>query len=472
MDKTGFFKNKMYEGGEKVVNKLKREESENERELQYIIMIMLFLAFFIFTFIGAGSFIIVSLVGLFLCIIGLVQTSVKVDLWVLFPLIFYNIISFVSGYRVFGNTLDGFASTQSIFPIVYLLTAYLDGSERIMLKRLCAIWVAVMAIIGIGQFTQDAFFGNASRLSGIMGNPNAMGAMMVFGWFALQSCLLDLEDGHILFKKLLHGSEFIILVALTLTLSMGAMMAFGVGIVAMHIYEKKRNISDLSCRMAEIVFAGGCGVLLYIAGNFTDSSWLCLVICIYILVCAMYWGVFKEYLTSQKWINILFCLIGICGIAILIFLRPNAPATFMERLSMIKNGLGYIGKDPILGIGPYQWRWLNMLDTDLYYNTWHIHNIFVHVGVELGLFAMVMLMTVGIRHLFKTEDRAQRGMFFAAFTHSLIDTSFFYIATVPFLVATSTKDERRTHLLSGGVVKCIFGMFAILFAWNTAQCLL
>ena len=91
----------------------REKERQASGESRYI-AVTLFLAFFIFTFIGAGNFIIVSLVGLFLCAIGLVQSSVRVDLW----LILYNGISLLSGYRTYGNTLDGYASTQSVFPVI------------------------------------------------------------------------------------------------------------------------------------------------------------------------------------------------------------------------------------------------------------------------------------------------------------------------------------------------------------------
>ena len=196
---------------------------KNNAEIQqrfsetHFIAVILFLTFFILTFVGAGSFIVVSLVGLFLCVAGLLQGSVKADLWILIPLILYNIISLLSGYRIYGNTLEGLASTQSVFPVVYLLAAYLGSSERTVLKRWCAIWVGVMAVMGIGQFIMAAFTSTASRLSGAMGNPNAMGVMLVFGWFALQSCLLDAKEGPPLLKKLLHGLEFFILAALALT---------------------------------------------------------------------------------------------------------------------------------------------------------------------------------------------------------------------------------------------------------------
>ena len=221
---------------------------------------------------------------------------------------------------------------------------------------------------------------------------------------------------------------------------------------------------------AELVFAVGSGVLLYMAGDTAGQPWLCLVLCLYILAEAWYWNEFRRFLKDCRWARVLLCLAGICGAAVLIFLRPNASATFAERLAMIRNGIGYLTVNPLLGLGPYQWRLLNMQDGDLYFNTWHIHNIFVHVGVELGWIAAAMLIAAAVRHIRKREDKAQRGAFFAALLQNWLGTSFVYRATVPFLIILSSYDERKERVLGGAAAKCVFGIFAVLFGWNTLQC--
>lgn len=434
------------------------------------IVLILFLSFFILSFVGAGSFIIVSLVGLLLCMVGLMQGSVKVDLWVLLPLIFYNLLSLISGYRTYGSSLEGLASTQWVFPVIYLLSAYLDAGDSARLKTLCAVWVGLMAAIGIGQFTAAAFSGTASRLAGIMGNPNAMGAMLAFGWFALQSCIADAKEDSTR-KKLLTGLAFIVLCALALTLSFGAFGALAVGVVAMQLHNKG-DFSSFIRLTAEIIFAGGCGVLLYIAGDLAASPLLCVLLCAYILAAAFLQDVIKAYFAGKKWLCAAICLVGVGGAAVLLYLRPNAAATFTERLAMIKNGLSYLGLSPLIGVGPYQWRALNMVDADTYFNTWHIHNVFVHVGVELGLPAMALLIIAGLRHFRKREDSAQRAEFFAALIHNLMDTSFFYVATLPFLMMTLGRGGCKTRSLGKAAVRGYFGISALFFAWNTVQCLL
>jgi len=43
------------------------------------------------------------------------------------------------------------------------------------------------------------------------------------------------------------------------------------------------------------------------------------------------------------------------------------------------------------------------------------------------------------------------------------------MATVPFLIMTAGDDEGKKRRLSGTTVKCMFSVFAVLFAWNMVQ---
>ena len=437
---------------------------QEDLENRYVVVV-LFLAFFIFTFLGAGNFIIVSGTGLLLCMVGLMRGPVRTDPWILVPLILYVAIGYISGLRTYGNTLDGYASTQSVFPVIYLLMSYLNDRERTWLKSLCSLWVGGMAPIGILEFTMAAFHGGMGRLSGIMGNPNAMGAMLVLGWFAVSSALNDVAGDKQSLRLCLHGAKYMMLVALALTMSIGAIGSLGVGLIAMIIYWK-RGLDGFFSQAADIIFAMGCGVLLYAAANFTYWPWLSVAICIFILFSSSQIAGLEAYFRKYRVLTRLVFFAGLFGLILVLLLRPNALATFEERIAMMRNGLGYITDSPLLGIGPYQWRRLNLYDGDTYFNTWHIHNIFLHVGVELGLVALGMLLITLVRHALKQEDGSQRGEFAAAITHNLMDTSFFYMATVPFLIMTSAKDEKRTRALGKGTVRGIFGVFAVLFLWN------
>lgn len=432
--------------------------------------IILFLTFFIFSFLGAGNIIIVSIIGICLCLLGLLQGSVKLDLWIFIPLFLYNIISLISGYKVYGNTITGFSSIQFIFPLVYLLVNYLQKNERYILKMLCSLWVGIIAFLGIGEFIVEAFYGNASRISGLLGNPNAMGAILMMGWFSIKSCLFKIED-DLIFKRILYFFESIILIALSLTLSIGSFGALGIGVIAMILYGKK-SFSYLLEQLSTIILSFACGLLLYIAGSYTNWFGLVVVILIYICLFSWYREKLNECLSKYPALPIILCLAGIFGLGILVILRPNAFATLSERIAMIKDGFQYLWIHPILGIGPYQWRIYNLHSGGQYFNTWHIHNIFVHVAVELGVIAFFMVLIIVVRHFMKREDMAQRGAFIATFIHNLMDTSFFYIATVPFLIMISHQDEHYTKSLSKFTTRTIFCLLLFLFSWNLMQCIL
>ncbi|MEY8367649.1 hypothetical protein AALA24_02665 [Anaerovoracaceae bacterium 42-11] len=442
----------------------------SEKGGSFYIAVILFLSFFMLSMIGLGNALVAGIIGVMLCTVGLAQGGTETDIWILLPLIGYNAISLVSGWMTFGDTINGFASTQSLFPIIYLLLSYLESREKRMLKRLCAGWIGITAAIGIVQFTAAALGGNAERLSGIFGNPNAMGSILVIGWFALKSCILEMDEKKSKLRGFFEALEFIVLAALALTLSMGSFAALAVGVLVMGISDKM-SFRGFICMTAEIAFAMGTGILMFAAGDRAQLGWLCVMLCLYIAAAALCRGTFTMFLNEKRWVAPVMAGLGILTAGAALFLRPNAAATFGERIAMMRNGIRYLFESPLLGVGPYQWRGLNLADGDLYFNTWHIHNVLIHVGVELGLIAAVMLVLTVIRHYIKKEDAAQRGGFTAAVIHNMIDTGFFYLATVPFLMMTAGGSEQKRKKLPAAAARVIFAAFVVLFAFNIYQSL-
>ena len=145
-------------------------------------------------------------------------------------------------------------------------------------------------------------------------------------------------------------------------------------------------------------------------------------------------------------------------------IRGSAPATFVERLEMMGNGFGYLSVNPLFGIGPYQWRMLNMADGDTYFNTWHIHNSLLHISVELGLIAALMLLVIVVRFFLKRRNPEQRGGFIAFFVHNMFDTSFFFPAITGLMMVTAGSPRETGACLCGAPVKILAGAFALGFA--------
>ena len=437
--------------------------------------VYLFLALFILTMIGAGNAFTVSVLGIILCAEGFVRKEVEVDLWVLVPLIVYNLFSAVSSYMVYGNIAEGYVSTQMIYPLLYLLMACLDEEEKKLLKRLCVGWVGAIAIIGVVQFVLQSVTQGARRLSVILGNPNALGIFLVIGWFMLMAVLEAEMQGKAKdrqtdkFILLLSGLEPMIMIALALTLSMGSFAAMAGGILVILISKRMsfRQTLQYACRLlARAALGMGTGILLYLAADRTGMPWICIFLAVYAAALAMCWSTVDRFLRACPRVAASISATGFLVAAAAVTVRPSSLATFAERLEMMRNGMGYLAENPLLGVGPYQWRLLNLADGDKYFNTWHIHNVLIHVGVELGLVAMVMLVVVAVRYYRKSRQSIERGGFTAFLLHNLMDTSFFYMGVTALTLLTVGRPKEGGVKLSTVVSRLLFGAFAMFFAWE------
>ena len=81
----------------------KRIEQLSDSLLDHYLVVSLLLALIILTQVGVGNIKIVSLLGLLLCAIGILQRNITVDLWIFIPLVLYTLIGTVSSWRVYGN---------------------------------------------------------------------------------------------------------------------------------------------------------------------------------------------------------------------------------------------------------------------------------------------------------------------------------------------------------------------------------
>ena len=139
----------------------------------------IFLAQLILTMVGVGNLRTVSILGLVLCVIGLVKQSAQIDPWIFAPLVLYNLVAMVSACRIYGTVADGYGALQSVFPVLYLLLMCQEDSEQLLVKRMSVLWGGAAAAAGLLQFTfLAAVQDRAGRLGGLLGNPNAMGIFL------------------------------------------------------------------------------------------------------------------------------------------------------------------------------------------------------------------------------------------------------------------------------------------------------
>ena len=105
---------------------------------------------------------------------------------------------------------------------------------------------------------------------------------------------------------------------------------------------------------AEILLGVGPGILLYFVAVMTSIKWICAFIIIYLMFLAFYWPLLHRFLVVHKRIRLIITLGGVLMAVPVLLFRSNAASTFTERFQMMRNGLGYLFREPVLGLGPYQ----------------------------------------------------------------------------------------------------------------------
>jgi len=423
--------------------------------LDHYVVACLFLAALLLAFGGGGD---VKKVSKKRCFSGAVIGLLCGCLCMAAVMLLWNFFSMISSYRACGNVIDGYASTQMLYPVMYLLLSCLKADERRLLRQLCAAWGIAAAAAGIAKFTYNALrLGTSPRLSGILGNPNAMGIFLVVAWFILLDCELPL----------LRRLEPVLFAALALTLSMGSFLSMAAGILVLFALRARQSalraaLPYLSRLLAKASLGVGTGILLYLAAARTLVPAVCLVPLAYLAALVLLWEKFDRFLTAspRAAAAIAACGVLVAGAAVLV--RPSSAATFAERLEMMGSGLHYLFQSPLTGVGPYQWRMLDLYDGGKYFNTWHIHNQWIHVGVELGLPALFCLAFVAARFLRRPKTDAQKAGFTAFLVHNLMDTSFFYMGITTLALFGGADPEGKP--LPPVLVRLLFILPALLFA--------
>ncbi len=447
--------------------------------IDHYLAVCMLIGLFILSVIGAGDVRVVSMLGLLLCVTGLAQKTARVDLWIFLPFAGYTLSSMASSWAAYGNMVDGYGVMHLIFPTIYLLMACLGREDQLLVKTGCVLWAGMAAAAGIGQFVYNALvLESPRRMGGVLGNPNAMGIFLVISWFALGHCTAGQRENGGKLHRLLPHLEPLLLAALALTLSMGSFVAMAAGILVLLIGKRKEAAGGSapgpwketfrygSRLLAKASLGVGTGMLLYLAAARTGVPACCLLILGYLLALAYYWKLVDRFLEASPRTAAVMALGGVLVAAAAVLVRPSAAATFAERLEMMRNGLSYLARAPVLGVGPFRWRVLNLADSDKYFNTWHIHNVLLHVGVELGWISMAMLALAAARACIKRHDRSLKAELAAFCTHSLMDTGFFYLGITSLALLTIGEPGQGGKQTGGLVLKALFGIFALIYGYG------
>lgn len=207
--------------------------------MDHYLLILLALALVALTFTATGNPIVVGMMGCILCIAGIsAHGAVKVDLRVLLPMVIYVLLCAASTFAVGKGITESYLFSHALYPVLYLVMAYLDKIDLQRLKRWCALWTGMVAVIALAQFMQKALTGMGARLGAVLGNPNSLGSFLAIGWCILVSFQPE-DDEYSTVAAVMRRIEPIVLATLALTLSMGSFLALAVGMLVMVIQKRK-----------------------------------------------------------------------------------------------------------------------------------------------------------------------------------------------------------------------------------------
>lgn len=355
------------------------------------------------------------------CLYCLTLGGTKVDLRALGALCLLALATSFSVVLYYGDISRNNALFY-VMPALYFALSYLGKSSQRLFWKLCVVGAAVVACAGLTTFSFEALQDTAWRARAVLGSPNALGIFLAIAWL----CLMSMRERD---RATLVFLEPVLLACLALTLSGGSLLslACGFGVV---VYRKKKTCSwrqlgnfcvNIFARMAISFFLG---IMFYIAANRTTIPWFCFVLVALVLLVCVMWPKILLLLEECQWLSYLITVLcGLFFVAALFMFRQSAFSTFAERVWMMENGIGYLFRYPLYGLGYGQWPIYNFQDDDMYFNVSQIHNTPIHIGVEFGLIAMAAVMYAIIHRFWKGGGNTPGALAFAV--HSMIDNPIF-----------------------------------------------
>ena len=423
---------------------------------QNYLVYTLFSIFVILCLNKTGIPLVISLLGLIACILGFIKKETILNKSILYLLITYNVVCMISSLITTKNLFTGYVGTQLICTIILILLGFLSTKEQQHLKKLSIIFSLTISILGILLFFIKGLTGNGFRLDILFDNSNVLGIFMVI------TCFLIKEVNN----QKLNLLTPLVIVTLALTLSIGSIITFILGLVILTFtkYKKdslKNKIFYFLEELSNMVIPYIIGILMYISINKLNSLTFSLILIIYLVIYITQYKKIIDFFKLHKKLNIVIFIFSLFTLLIIITLRNNFISTFLERVEMIIEGINLSFHNPIVGIGPLSFNMVNALSQGKYFNTYYIHNLWIHNSTELGILAAILLVIIFIKALkIKKTPEAQSGLI-ATTIHYFMDVGFMYLGITTLLMILLNKEGQE--ILSNKIKNRILIIYLILF---------
>jgi hypothetical protein len=251
-------------------------------------------------------------------------------------------------------------------------------------------------------------------------------------WFAL--VLLIILNNPI---KWMMRVKLLIIASLILTFSAGGIFCY---VLALILLKNWKGLKEL--------FLMGIPVgMLFFSRSYIGNSYLTVILLMGVLVLSYFYPEIKKF-SGEKISTFLMtsiCVITVlteifCGIYIF---GERIRGTGMERIRQMLDGLKILREHLLLGIGPKQLEHY-LLKMDVTYKTSLIHNSYIHIAVEMGIIALLILIFVLAMWLKNHKTyKWERTVMVVVLLHFFVDISFFFegvLMTWLICVAEKRKD--------------------------------
>jgi hypothetical protein len=232
--------------------------------------------------------------------------------------------------------------------------------------------------------------------------------------------------------------KLLIVGSLILTFSAGGIFCYVLALILL----KKWN------ELKEMFLMGIPAGMLFSSRSYIGNSYLTVMLLVGILVLSYFYPEIKKFLEKKisTFLMKCICVIAVltelfCGIYIF---GERIRGTGMERIHQMLDGLKILRGHLLLGIGPKQLE-RYLMKMNVTYKTSLIHNSYIHIAVEIGIIALLILifvMSIWLKNHKSPNYKWERTVMVVVLLHFFVDISFFFEGVLmTWLICVEKKRE-------------------------------
>lgn len=379
------------------------------------------------------------LIGILYAILLIMRDEIRVYLPAFLCILVLSVTYAVSGIVHSFHTLE-YADVLHVWVYLefYMLLSSLKKKEQddicnaIVIIAFIAALISVMAYAGL--IPLPGMVSNR-RLQGVMQYANAMAI------FLLMAVLLIKRNG-----EKYQWAKPGMLVALQLTMSMGGLLAYAIGVLLYNLHSKgKGRGRRLAGEAVEFVLAACFTAAVYAARYMVNSIPLTVGIAVLSFASGLGWKKLSSQIHKKVWMIIPGAMLGLLQVtAILYFRGLEAGGTFMERIVQTGDGIKALLQNPLFGLGPGRWAQEKILWQSSEYKAQLIHNSYLQIAVDAGIAALLAVLILIVLWVKKKNKPAwENAAIGSLLLHGCIDISFYFtgIMLSAFVIAAAGREQ-------------------------------